>query len=72
MSRGGYEKAENDLMEAKRKKLEQTQSDSAITSAPSPIRRENMWIYAHKKRSGSYSSEHARVIGENIVSKPMN
>ena len=44
MSRGGYEKAEKELMVAKRKKLEEkAQSNpSALCNPPSPICREDL------------------------------
>ena len=70
MSRGGYAKAEKDLLAAKRKRLEEaSQSDpSVLLSPPSPIRREEKWLFAHQKRSGSYTSEQSRIVGEKIVS----
>ena len=70
MSRGGYAKAERDLLAAKRKRLEEaSQSDpSVLLSPPSPIRREEKWQFAHQKRSGTYTSEQSRIVGEKIVS----
>ena len=49
MSRGGYEKAEKELMAAKRKRLEEeAQSNpSALCNSPSPIHREDLWLYSH-------------------------
>lgn len=70
MSRGGYAKADRDIMEAKMARLkEQSQSDpAALDTPPSPIRREDRWKFAHQTRSGQYTSERAREIGEQIVS----
>ena len=70
MSHGGYAKAEQDLLEAKRKRLEEaSQSDpSVLLSPPSPIRREEKWLYAHQKRNGSYTSDQSHIVGEKIVS----
>ena len=70
ISRGGYAKAEKDMLEAKRRRLEdQAQSDpSTIVTPPSPVRHEDIWKYAHQKRSGQYTSERARIIAEQIVS----
>ena len=70
MSRGGYAKAEKDLMAAKRRRLEEaSQSDpSVLLSPPSPIRREELWLHARRKSGGSYTSEQSRIVGEKIVS----
>lgn len=70
MSRGGYAKAEKDMLAAKRKRLEEAaQSDpSILLTPPSPIRREQLWVYARQSRSGSYTSEQSRIVSEKIVS----
>ena len=70
MSRGGYEKAEKELMAAKRKRLEEeAQSNpSALCNPPSPIRREDFWLYSRRKISVSYTSEETRIIADKIVS----
>ena len=70
MSRGGYEKAEKELMAAKRKRLEEeAQSNlSMLCNPPSPIRREDLWLYSRRKISGSYTSEETHIIADKIVS----
>ncbi|XP_054800079.1 uncharacterized protein LOC129304443 isoform X2 [Prosopis cineraria] len=67
-SRGGYVLADKELIDAKRRKREeQAQSDpSILLSLPSPICYDERWIYAHKKKDGSFSSEHAREVAQKI------
>lgn len=70
-SRGGYEKAEKDLMAAKQKRLEdETESNpsAVVDQPPSPIRREELWLYIRQKPSGAYTSEQTFVVAERIVS----
>lgn len=70
MSRGGYEKLEEEMMKEKQKRRqEEAQLDpSTIISPPSPISREEKWRAARRRKTGEYMSEKARVIGERIVS----
>ena len=57
-------------MAAKRKRLEDEVESNpfAIVDQPSPIRREELWLYIRKKPSGTYTSEQTRVVAERIVS----
>lgn len=70
MSRGGYAKAERELLGAKRKRLEESAGSdpSVLLDPPSPIRREEKWLYARQRKSGAFTSDNARMIAEKIVS----
>ena len=70
MSRGGYEKAEKELMAAKRKRLDDEAGSNpyAVHDPPSPIRREELWLHIRQKPSGTYTSEQTCVVAEKIVS----
>ena len=70
MSRDGYAKAEKELMAVKWKRLEEeAQSNpSTLYNPPSPIHREDLWLYSHQKSSGSYTSEETRIVADKIVS----
>ncbi|KAI9110483.1 hypothetical protein K1719_018349 [Acacia pycnantha] len=68
-SRGGYEKAEKDLMAAKRKRLEdedESNPSTVVDQPPSPIRCEELWLYIRQKPGGTYTSEQTRVVAERI------
>ncbi|KAI9126396.1 hypothetical protein K1719_002817 [Acacia pycnantha] len=56
-------------MAAKRKRLEDEDESnpSAIVDQPSPIRREELWLYIWQKSSGAYTSEQTRLVAERIV-----
>ncbi|KAI9107402.1 hypothetical protein K1719_021439 [Acacia pycnantha] len=68
MSRGGYAKANKDLMEAKQRKLEEAvkEDPSVLLSPTSPVLREETWLYAHQMRSKSYTNKSACKVAQNI------
>ena len=70
MSRDDYEKAEKELIAAKRKRLEEEAqfNPSALCNPLSPICHENLWLYFCQKRSGFYTSEQTHIVANKIVS----
>ncbi|KAI9116975.1 hypothetical protein K1719_011974 [Acacia pycnantha] len=56
-------------MAAKRKRLEdeaESNPSTVVDQPPSPIRREELWLYIRQKPSGAYTSEKTRVVAERI------
>ena len=57
------------IKEKQKRRQEEALSDpSAIITPPSPISREEKWKAARRRKTGEYTSEKARVVGERIVS----
>jgi hypothetical protein len=70
LSRGGYRKLEETMMNEKR--LLKSKDDSTLTdddTPPSPPDRHEKWTRARTKKGGGYTSEAVKKVAEKIVSK---
>jgi len=70
LSRAGYRKLEQTLVNEKEKSRQTTtyENDTRVSEPPSPPTRHQKWKMARMRKSGTYSSEQSRIISEKIVS----